>query len=1101
VSASPDDVARIFDAAAELEDPNQRAAFLDVACGQDAEVRAAVEQLLQHDGAAGSFLNQPGGPGPAATAAEPWTERPGTIIGPYKLMEQIGEGGMGLVFVAEQQHPVRRKVALKVIKPGMDTRQVIARFEAERQALALMDHPNIAKVLDGGTTGGEPGGVSPGRPYFVMDLVKGVAITEYCDQNQVRIRERLGLFLNVCEAVQHAHQKGIIHRDIKPSNVLVMSHDGKPVVRVIDFGVAKAIGQQLTDKTIYTHFAQLVGTPLYMSPEQAGQSGLDVDTRSDIYSLGVLLYELLTGTTPFDKERFKEAGYDEMRRIIREEEPPKPSTRISTLGQVATTASTNRKSDPKRLSRLFRGELDWIVMKALEKDRNRRYETASAFAADMQRYLRDEQVQACPPSAWYRFRKFGRRHRAVLLTTGLVTAALVVGLGVASWQAVRASLAEEEAEQNYLLAKQELSEKIKENRRANINLRLAMDGLEKTYGDLAEGQLANQPHLEGLRKEYLERLRDFFGAFARANRDDPAAGLEAGKAYRRLASIQGILGQKTEAVKNVQQAISALQSLPESGAPEVQLELAMSWHEYGFLLLGDHRDAEAEKYLRKSLAMLAAVAPSEDREFLWALGHVYVSLGQALTDLRRLPEAEDVQKKARDLFQKLATRSPQNLLPRQRAAAALYNLALIKLHGNDLKEAEAHLRRARDEMEQLLKARPHVTQLQALLSHIEHDLAQLLRVTERGREAEEGFRRAFALRLKLATSFPTVPSYRRELIASLEHLDECLELGGRQGEGLALCEKLAKDYPTTGEYQLALASALTNRGVILYRDKQLPEAEELLRRALRLQEKLTALRSPELLDKQSLTLQDLAGVLVDRGRADEGEKAIRASLALRKQWFARVKADPPPQDHALLHAYHARHSSNELRAFVGRPEEKLAYVYGLLAMLLRPAGRWQETSDLFEEALKVVGEETSLSNDAAWFLVTCPATEFRDPARAGRLAEKALAVARKDPLQAPKEAGCWNTLGVARYRAGDWQAATKALGQAMRLHQGGDATDWLFLAMAHQKLGHDAEARKWYAQAVQWQEKNRQALAADPALAEELGRFRREAEEVLGQKK
>ena len=423
----------IFDAALAIDDLAERAAYLDRVCEGDAELRKHIDELLSVLSQVGSFLEQPA-VALEATVDDPISERPGTVIGSYKLMEQIGEGGMGLVFVAEQQQPVRRKVALKVIKPGMDTRQVVARFEAERQALALMDHPNIAKVLDGGTTGS-------GRPYFVMELVKGVPITEYCDQNQVPIRQRLELFVSVCQAVQHAHQKGIIHRDLKPSNVLVVSHDGTPVVKVIDFGVAKAIGQQLTDKTIYTQFSQLIGTPLYMSPEQAGQSGLDVDTRSDIYSLGVLLYELLTGTTPFDKERLREVGYDEMRRIIREEEPPKPSTRLSTLGQVAATISTQRQSEPKQLRRLIRGELDWIVMKALEKDRNRRYETANGLAMDVQRYLHDEPVMACPPSAAYRFRKFARRNQVALWTTGLVAAALLIGTAVSIWQAVEANAA------------------------------------------------------------------------------------------------------------------------------------------------------------------------------------------------------------------------------------------------------------------------------------------------------------------------------------------------------------------------------------------------------------------------------------------------------------------------------------------------------------------------------------------------------------------------------------------------------------------------------------------------------------------------------------
>src|SRR5207249_8587707 len=284
--------------------------------------------------------------------------------------------------------------------------------------LALMDHPSIAQVFDGGETGS-------GRPYFVMELVRGVPITDFCDQNQVTIPERLELFIRVCQAVQHAHQKGIIHRDLKPSNIMVTMHDATPVVKVIDFGIAKATGQQLTDKTLFTNFAQMIGTPLYMSPEQAQMSGLDVDTRSDIYSLGVLLYELLTGTTPFDKERLRTAAYDEIRRIIREEEPPKPSTRMSTLGQAVVTVSANRMSDPKRLRQLLRGELDWIVMKALEKDRNRRYETASTLAADVQRYLDDEPVQACPPTAGYRMRKFARRNKRAL-AAGLALATLLV---------------------------------------------------------------------------------------------------------------------------------------------------------------------------------------------------------------------------------------------------------------------------------------------------------------------------------------------------------------------------------------------------------------------------------------------------------------------------------------------------------------------------------------------------------------------------------------------------------------------------------------------------------------------------------------------------
>jgi serine/threonine protein kinase len=339
------------------------------------------------------------------------SERPGTVVGRYTLLEQLGEGGMGVVYVAQQERPVTRQVALKIIKPGMDTKEVIARFEAERQALALMDHSHIARVFDAGAT-------ASGRPYFVMELVHGKPITDYCDQNNLTIIERLELFVQVCHAVQHAHQKGIIHRDLKPSNVLVTQHEGHRVPKIIDFGLAKATGLQLTDKTLLTVYPQMMGTPVYMSPEQAEMTTLDIDTRADVYSLGVMLYELLTGATPFDPTRLRKAGFDEVRRIIREEEPPRPSMRIRVLGPAV---ATHRGTDVRRLHQLVNSDLDWIVMRCLEKDRARRYGTASALALDIERYLRDEPVEACPPTRAYRLRKFIRRNKAgVLAGTAIV---------------------------------------------------------------------------------------------------------------------------------------------------------------------------------------------------------------------------------------------------------------------------------------------------------------------------------------------------------------------------------------------------------------------------------------------------------------------------------------------------------------------------------------------------------------------------------------------------------------------------------------------------------------------------------------------------------
>ncbi|MGE5297485.1 MAG: protein kinase domain-containing protein, partial [Solirubrobacterales bacterium] len=397
----------------------ERALYLDQACGQNADMRARIEALLKAHEEAGGFLKPIVVDSEIEPDQSPLSEGPGTVIGRYKLLEKIGEGGMAVVYMAEQEQPIRRRVALKIIKVGMDTRQVIARFEAERQALALMDHPCIAKVLDAGST-------ETGRPYFVMELVQGVSITEYCDKNNLGTKDRLALFLQVCQAVQHAHQKGIIHRDLKPSNVMVAHHDGKPVPKVIDFGIAKAINQKLTEKTLFTRYAHIIGTPAYMSPEQAELSDWDIDTRSDIYSLGVLLYELLTGTTPFSEEELRKAGYIEMQRVIREQEPVKPSTKLTTLGDTLTDVAKCRDCTPDLLRRALRGDLDWIVMKSLDKDRTRRYETASGLAEDIRRHLEHEPVLARGPNTTYRVHKFLRRHRIRVLTA----LAIVVVAGI-----------------------------------------------------------------------------------------------------------------------------------------------------------------------------------------------------------------------------------------------------------------------------------------------------------------------------------------------------------------------------------------------------------------------------------------------------------------------------------------------------------------------------------------------------------------------------------------------------------------------------------------------------------------------------------------------
>ncbi len=424
----------IFYAAVKLKSPVERSAYIKEACGNDIDLLRRVEALLSAHDAEDDFLKVPAFDADTTLDNSSLIEGPGTMVGRYKLLQLIGEGGFGVVYMAEQQEPIRRKVALKIIKLGMDTKQVIARFEAERQALAIMDHPNIARVFDAGAT-------DTGRPYFVMELVKGVPVTEYCDKNNLDTRQRLELFIDVCKAVQHAHQKGIIHRDIKPSNIMITLHDGKPVPKIIDFGIAKATQHRLTEKTLFTEYRQFIGTPEYMSPEQAEMSGLDIDTRTDIYSLGVLLYELLTGTTPFESDKLRSAAYDEVRRIIREDEPPRPSTRLSTLGDALTDIAKHRDVQPGELCKIVRGDLDWVVMKALEKDRTRRYETANELAMDIERHLHDEPVSAGPPSVRYRLHKFVRRHRTAVASGLLVVAAIVGGLVVSTTMYFRAEQA------------------------------------------------------------------------------------------------------------------------------------------------------------------------------------------------------------------------------------------------------------------------------------------------------------------------------------------------------------------------------------------------------------------------------------------------------------------------------------------------------------------------------------------------------------------------------------------------------------------------------------------------------------------------------------
>jgi serine/threonine protein kinase/tetratricopeptide (TPR) repeat protein len=610
----------LFRAALALGAGVARDAFLEQACAGRPELRARLDALIAAHDSAGSFLEPPAGAAPAADetlrvsmGAE---ESLGTMIGRYKLLEKIGEGGFGMVYVAEQREPVKRRVALKIIKLGMDTRQVVARFEAERQALALMDHPNIAKVLDAGAT-------ETGRPYFVMELVRGIKITDYCDQNNLPTHERLDLFQKVCHAIQHAHQKGIIHRDIKPSNILVTLHDGVAVPKVIDFGIAKATQGDLTDKTVYTQLQQFIGTPAYMSPEQAEMSGLDMDTRSDIYSLGVLLYELLTGRTPFDAQELMKSGVDAMRKTIREKEPLRPSTRLNTLqGDDLTTTARRHGSDAPRLINALRGDLDWIVMKCLEKDRTRRYDTSSGLALDIQRYLSNEPVLARPPTRFYRLQKLVRRNKPIFAAIMVSVTALMAGLALSLYLFVR-----ERAERQRAVA----AEREQARLRQQAEFQAAL-GQKLTYAGvlMSRGQIDDAERLVG-EAPLMPSLASFFTVFGslHARRGQWAQAVTnftkvvelLPSDYMARVYLSPLLLQMGNLEGYEQHRQRILDDFPEPSDPMMAERLAKA------CLITQPRSNEMPKIM-KFVDTAVAAGPKSD---IWE----YIQFGKGLAELRR----------------------------------------------------------------------------------------------------------------------------------------------------------------------------------------------------------------------------------------------------------------------------------------------------------------------------------------------------------------------------------------------------------------------------------------------------------------------------------
>jgi tetratricopeptide (TPR) repeat protein len=1288
----------IFLAALEIGSATERVAFLDSACAGNQVLRAEIDALLQAHETPQRLLDNPV---ESTTIDEPTlTAYPGVVIGAYKLVEEIGEGGMGSVWMAQQTEPVKRLVAVKLIKPGMDSKQVLARFEAERQALALMDHPNIARVLDAGTT-------ATGRPYFVMELVKGVAITRYCDEHRLTPRQRLELFIPICQAIQHAHQKGIIHRDIKPSNVLVCLYDGKAVPKVIDFGIAKATGQQLTEQTLITGFGNIVGTLEYMSPEQAELNQLDIDTRSDIYSLGVLLYELLTGTTPLEKKRLKAAAMLEVLRLIREEEPPRPSTRLSESKDTLPSVSAQRQMEAAKLAKLVRGELDWIVMKALEKDRNRRYETANGLMHDIQRYLADEPVQACPPSAWYRLRKFARRNKTALAVAGLLLFFIALLGGGGGWVLRDRAAREQEARDREAALDREVARLLEEAGKLTEQGKWpeALAVVEQADKLLASAGRSERPErllllqkelnmaqrLEDIRREraqphamapglhrpglhhggeavYREQHAQFARAFQELGIDIDA--LEPAEAVARMdrTSIREALVRALDDWAMMRWAAGhkflhfgdewALDGLKTTHGKDGRVVTTAVGFDPGWKKLVEiAQQADRDEWRngvrgtwlshdRQALEKLADAIPRRDMppatlHLLGASLSLLNAQGKAMSVLRQaqrqypddlwinhtLAQWSQTGRRPEDFFGYyysigggprmvaprgleflgLAAQTVGSLGTPNLASAMRQLLAVKQLH--DWSAEEGPLRSAEDAVRfftAALALRPRSLQLHLGLAgalyekgEVDEAMAEFSRAIELApKDPDLWHRRGVAYRSakrykNAIEDFSKAIELSPKWYFLYVELSEVLRADGQLNRAITVLRKAVEIVPNVERqrHHHRLANALSDKGLLdeaidefrkglngkdepflhdahhdfgvaLGRRGKLEEAIEEFRKALRVREKVGDWLSRE---KEALFRRNLAYALAAKGRLDEAIAEFRTALQIQKDdplahhdlglahhdlglaleakgqlkeaiaEYDRVVGWDPKNADAHFRLGNALRRNGELDRAVaaysraleldpkfvnalcgrgivycdhlGQPEKavsdysraieldpKFVDAWFNRSISRSNLGQYDKAIADCSKAIELDPRHAGAHNNLAWLLATCPDAKLRDPKRAVELARKAVEIA-------PKEGGYWNTLGVAHYRAGDCKAAILAIHTSIEKSKGGDACDWFILAMSHWKLGEPAEAHKQYDQAVQWMKENEVTLAKKKDQAEELRRFRSEAEEVLQLKK
>ncbi len=1043
----PNQVKSIFLAALE-KPPAEREIFVEQATGGDDALRARVMVLVQAHDDPDAFLDKPAaifGPTVDLSSIEsPQAEHPGSVIGRYKILEQIGEGGMGVVYMADQQAPVRRRVALKIIKTGMDTRQVIARFEAERQALALMDHPNIARVLDAGAT-------DSGRPYFVMELVRGIPITEYCDQNNLPVHKRLELFIEVCHAVQHAHQKGIIHRDLKPSNVLVTINDGRPVPKVIDFGVAKATNQQLTEKTLFTAFAQMVGTPLYMSPEQAEMTSLDIDTRSDIYSLGVLLYELLTGTTPFDQQRLREAAFDEMRRIIREEEPPKPSTRISTLEETRIATAARRQVDSRRLSQLVKGDLDWIVMKSLEKDRTRRYDTANDLAADVLRHLGDEPVEACPPSASYRLRKFIRRNRAA--ASAVMAMFVILAAGIVTSSIFAASASREAAAAKDSLAKAKLQKK-------------RADGVNAFFTEEVFG-LADPGRAGRVGVGLMDVLDLAAGKIDERFPDDPE---QRAVVHDRFGEVYIGIDEPTRAVKQLEKAVS----LRSTFAGALDPSTMKSRSNLGLALHNANQYSEAKEVLESTLADQSKVLGKGDPDTIQTAVNLGLDLME-INDKHALEFGEQTYQQARAF---LGPRHPLTL-----DAQNIYGW-ILRWRGLDPQKGLENAEPAAVGLREVMGAEYPRAMFAA------YNYGACLFDLHRYKEAAAVFEPLLAVRYRVLG-----PTHIDSLYAAWR-LALCRQLAGDKPGALAVLEEVHANLKSIetlentkrGDPLKSMAAIYVGLG----RNDRAAEFYAVVYRMY-----LDALRSgdPHKVDLGHLSI--LLTVLTSAPQAELRNYDWAVELATKACEITNYQ--DPDLITALATALAAQGDYEAaikiLDKSVGQQQGSAQDQYHYALIRLRGG-------DLpgYQKACAAMSKQFAASADADsrfWFTWSCGL---------GLVAKEDLIAplkqARDFVAQDPKNPGYRDALGILLYRTGNYEEAAKQLSEAIDdFDKNPEANNWaiypqFFLAMAKHQLGDKAEAKRLLAEAQTAMNKE---VKANPLWDRQalLEIFRREAESMI----